>query len=506
MAGLNMIREYLVGLGYKVDVPSAQLATRSLSEVESAVGKFVDSSVVKFAKAGTATAAFFATASIAIAKFTQDVGQADLRNQMMARRLWMNTDAAVAYQKSLDALGASLQDLYLSPELMQRFVALRQETGQLAPPTDFSQVMHGVRDVTFEFQRMRLEASYATYWIGYHLAKDLAGPGGELRDTLSSINDQITKHMPEWTANVAEVLAKVIGIGRSMVWGIQETISGVRDLITEMPHLAAAFGIVAAVGLMVASPFIAATAAVAGLLLLLDDYNRYEHGKDSALPALWKQVDQWRDSLGNNQSIKDFKATLEDTAATVGKLALALASAVVNLAKFTAAFDAWYKNSTGLDAFEAVIGAFSRFFDTVAHGIALLVDFFRLREAIGTGDWAAVQKELSNTTGDLSAIGNNFLYEPPAAKATRQQQASRARSTEKLRDWAGVLGTPLAPNFQFSPVPPSAGSGGGGSTELHLENRPTYYIYGASDAAQTAKLVEERNAGLLMRALQGVTV
>lgn len=215
---LGVIRSYLVSLGYTVDQSSFQQAMKSMGNLQKNVEQFADKSGLKLGQtnkgfqqlkatvaefagttggemiiAGAGVEAFLATVTVAIGKFVTDVAAADLQNQIFARQMWMNVDAARSYQTSLKALGVSLQDLYLSPELMQKFLSLREQAGQITPPADFGNTMKGVRNITFELQRMKLEASYSLQWIGYYLAKDLAGPAGNFATMLKHINDDSPK-------------------------------------------------------------------------------------------------------------------------------------------------------------------------------------------------------------------------------------------------------------------------------------------------------------------------
>jgi hypothetical protein len=141
--------------------------------MDKTVEKFAGNSVKQFALAGSAVASFFVAANIGIAKYMQGLAKADLQNEMFARRMWMSKENAVAYKNTMSALGAELQDLYLSPELLQRYNELRKQAGQMAPPQEYSEQMKKIRDVTFEFQRLKLEATYAMQWIGYYLSKYL---------------------------------------------------------------------------------------------------------------------------------------------------------------------------------------------------------------------------------------------------------------------------------------------------------------------------------------------
>lgn len=112
---IEVIKEFLISLGFQTDSSSLNTARRAMAIAETSVAQFGSTTVTNFAKAETGIVSFVAVASLALAKYMTSLGEADLSNQMLARRFWMSSDAARAYTSSIDALGVSLQDLYLSP-------------------------------------------------------------------------------------------------------------------------------------------------------------------------------------------------------------------------------------------------------------------------------------------------------------------------------------------------------------------------------------------------------
>lgn len=329
---LGVIKEYLVSLGYHVDLPSYNAVQRSMAEADRATGSFAASTMANFDKAGIAVATFVVTANLAIAKFVEQVAGAELNNEIFARQMWMNVDAAVAYRESLKALGTDLNSLYLSPELMEKFLKLRQQTTELAPPSDFGQTEKGVRDVTFEFQRLKLEASYSMYWIGYYIAKDLAGPMGDFRDWFSNFNDWITKTMPIWTKQVADFVAGIAKLGNALYLLVRAPI----DIWNMMGESTQRFiGMMTGAGaalLVFSNPFTAMVASMLLFLGLIDDYYTYEKGGQSALPGLWKQIDAAKKSMQENGAFKAFKDDLDKLAISVGKLAVSLGDLIKQVA------------------------------------------------------------------------------------------------------------------------------------------------------------------------------
>jgi len=319
---LNVIREYLVSLGYRVDMPSFQQAQKSIEQFGQKVSKAATAQELSLAAAGTTAAAYVAfieTATVTVGKFVSQVGQAAIQNEIFAREMWMNYDAAVAYRNSLKALGASLQDLYLSPTLMNQFIQLRQQASQMSVP-GFQDAMKGAQNLTFQFERLKLEASYSIYWIGYYLTKYLAGPIGNAQNWMQKLNDAITKNMPVWTKDVAQVAADVVRLANAISLVGQEAIR-VWDSLGEATKKF--LGMMTGAGALIltlSNPITALIAGMTALLLLVDDYYTYENHGQSALPKLWAWIDQMNKKLQDTGVLKTYRDALEEiSVALVGK-------------------------------------------------------------------------------------------------------------------------------------------------------------------------------------------
>ena len=119
---LNVIKEYLISLGYRVDQHSFNTAMNSITQLSRSINSFVGAAIGRFTSLGLAMSGFSSAFLAVLYQLTIGVANADLQNELFARRMWMAKDAALAYKNSLNALGVTLQDLYLSPELMDKFI------------------------------------------------------------------------------------------------------------------------------------------------------------------------------------------------------------------------------------------------------------------------------------------------------------------------------------------------------------------------------------------------
>ncbi|MFB0841778.1 hypothetical protein [Paenibacillus oleatilyticus] len=318
---IETIKSYLVSLGFNVDPNSYNQATKAIGSVEQGIAKFAGSAVTKFALATTAVVSFVAASSIGIAKFIGDLARADLENEKLARQLWMSKDAAAAYNNTLKAMGVTLQDLYLSPELMRDFQQLNREAKSLRPPTEFAEQMKMVRSIQFEFARMKLEATYALQWIGYYFVKYMEGPMKQIKQTLSEINGVIVKTMPSWTKIIAQVMSWFARMGIAAFRYFKDIARIFNDLGSAIPRNLKLIGAaVAALGVIISTgPFGIITATLLTLILLLDDFYTYLDGGESQFDSFWKKLEDFYNKLKGSGVVDEFKKGWSEAFESISK-------------------------------------------------------------------------------------------------------------------------------------------------------------------------------------------
>jgi hypothetical protein len=296
---LETIKSYLVSLGFKVDTGSYNEATKTMDNAEKSVAKFAGSATAKFAATGVAVATFAVTSTIAIAKFVGGLAQADLANEKLARQMWTSKDAAMSYNNTLKAMGVTLQDLYLSPELMRNFQALRQQANDMRAPDEYGSMMKEIRSIQYEFVRMKLEATYALQWIGYYFIKYMSGPIHDIKKTLSDINGTIIKTMPSWTKVIAQVMSWFARMGITTVRAIKDIIRVFDEIGRNIPKNIKLIGAaISALGLIISTgPIGMLTALFVTLILLLDDFYTYLDGGESQFGPFWAKLIAFFDKL-----------------------------------------------------------------------------------------------------------------------------------------------------------------------------------------------------------------
>lgn len=295
---LNVIKEYLVSLGFKVDTQSYGAMQNAMGNADKTVSGFANNTIKNFSTAGIAVTSFVATATAGIAKFVTDLAKTDLQQEKFARQMWVSKDYATAYNNSLKAMGASLEDLYFSPELMNQFKELRNLSFQMVPPAEYQDQMKYIRSIVFEFTKMKLELTYAAQWIGYYLVKYLEGPLGDLKSFMEDLNKKIQINMPVWTKYVAQFLSWFVRLADAGLHAAS-ALKEVFDAIPSGTKLAGG-AMLGFFTLLKAGPIGWIIAGLTALLLILDDYYTYKKGGKSALESLWKEnkLDSVKDTLG----------------------------------------------------------------------------------------------------------------------------------------------------------------------------------------------------------------
>ncbi|EHL08974.1 hypothetical protein HMPREF0322_00397 [Desulfitobacterium hafniense DP7] len=490
---LNILKEYLVSVGFKVDDASLAAARKAMGSADKAVSGFTDSAVSNFAKAGAGMAAFFATAQLGIAKYVTGLAKADLQNDIFARKMWTTTENAKAYQTALSALDVSLEDLYFSPELMGKYQQLRQEGLNMMVPTDeYKEQMQIIRSVIFEFQRLKQIGSYATQWIGYYLTKYLEGPLGDIKEKFGSLNEMLQEKMPIWTKHIAQVLSWFVRLG-SAAWSIKD-------------GLLAAVAVFAAFKLVNMGPLGALIIGLTTLLLLVDDYKTYSEGGESLFSGFWRGFDdagvnvkKFMDQLKVSEDFREFITSVGDLGGALRDLGIDTMNALDKLAQL-----AGYENFGSL--LENNIIKSLRMMGGLIQAIVYELNAaILLIEALGKsfkGDFSGW-----SSWWDMTKKGWNSLFDGLFGEDSWLGRAFNPKEDTSSYNSEGVK--------QFMDGYSNSGNASGipyvyPQNTTTVNNRPeiksTYNIYGAPQPEAFAKTADRTLTALLIRANRGVIV
>lgn len=244
---LDVIKSYLVSLGFTVDQPELNKFNQALRNIAVQVERVTTGTpfgmVSLFAKAGVAVTGVLATIAAGTVGLMDHVAQSDLGFQLYARRMFMTTNAAKTLKIATDALGVSLEDIVWGPkELQERFGTLTADQGRMQGGLggDFEQQMRMIRDVRFEFTRLEVELQYLSMGVVKSLSKALFGDEGSLLKQLRGFNEWFQGHLPEISDEIANRLAPILrDMGHILkdLWEIASQIP-VRKIADDLVYMA----------------------------------------------------------------------------------------------------------------------------------------------------------------------------------------------------------------------------------------------------------------------------
>jgi mRNA-degrading endonuclease YafQ of YafQ-DinJ toxin-antitoxin module len=451
-------------------------AQNTIVEVEKTIGRVSVSYLRAFIIAESIVVSFVQTTSIALAKFMDNLAQTQIRNEMFARQMYTTVDNATAVTNSLHAMGRSLEELYLSPELIKQFQQLRNEAFQLRPPIEYNAYMKQIRSVTFEFARLKLELTYLGQWVGYYLYKYLEPFISKFKAGMQSLNDNLTKNMPHWANEIAKVLAVVGRLGFALLTYYETLIKIFNAIPTQIKVLGGVFA--GFFTLLKMGPIGWMIAGLTSLLLLIDDYTTYESGGKSAFAGLWEQFDSLKQGLKDNGMMDSFKKDFKDLGDNVGNVVDNLKELIKQLGIL----------SESLGILELIKGVFQILFKLFNCILVVITDvvkslgfFIKTISDLLKGDFVGALKDFTK--------GSKSLFEPfddvihamadnmPLQRRQKNNQQSNLNS--KVFEWGSIAGSHP---YAYPQITPQA-------FRQNVEQNNTYHIYGSSDPSATATAV-----------------
>ncbi len=356
----NILKEFLVSLGFEVDEGAYQAASRKVKAFEEKAAKMTEAIGKNAEKGAKVTVAALSSMTAGVAAYVAGVAKADLETEKFARRMWMTEENARSLQNSLAAMGESMDSIYdvaANPELRMRFLRLRSDAAKLEGGAEIDEGLKKLRDVQFEFQRLQLLLRYMGRYIAYYLGKYLEGPLSRIQAKLKSINDNGRNVAEEWGAKVAQVFSWILRLVLAGVEGAGDLIDMIQRLPAEMQLAMAA---IAALGFTALNPFTLMIAAIGAVLLLLDDFYTWKRGGKSLLGDTWSQLDQLDFGSKSFQSIQKLLGNTGNLFDTLGEKWKALNETV--------------KEKTGFTILENALLGVDTVVSTIADGLAFIVE------------------------------------------------------------------------------------------------------------------------------------
>ena len=435
----EVIQEYLVGLGAKIDKPGFGQAEATIKSLDRTVETSTGHMAANFARASAMIGTAIAGVTASVFGLMKSAASQDLAMQKLSRQMMVGKDAAWTMKAATDALGESIQDIMLTPELMERFNKLAADGQKMKVGGDFAETMRGFRDLMFEFTRLKQEASYAMTWVGYYLMKYLNRPLAEAREKFHSFNDMFVKNMSVWTEKAARMLVYIINVGRHFLTLIVDVGKALWRMWESFPKgvKIAAAAIAGLTLVMRANPLTRMMLLVGSLLLLIDDYYGHMEGKQSAFGEYWDKLNEYIDTakkkwdefsgtvLGffdrveSSSALNDFLDVIKEIGRALWDLATTCVDAWIDQAKLLyesmekhGAIDGLSKSVEKLwGMFMSVLGAVKgliRWFGRLLNEVRRTKEYHELIDAVG--ELWGVLTDTFNVILDLINIAFSGLF------------------------------------------------------------------------------------------------
>lgn len=298
MALKGVIKEYLVSLGFNVNKNSLSDALDTVNFGTDKMVSMVSKMTSSLAKGTVGIITLVSSAVVAVGKLIVSVADADMQMQNAANSMWMNVDAYRVTEDAVTSLGYSMNELSTiarNPELTARFKELVSLGQQTSAPKELDSMLKKVRDVTFEFDKMKVIAKNGVRQIVYYFMKYLGVDIDEIRAKLSNFNKFLQENLPKISAVIAKVLYYIYRIGKAIAYVIglgAKLISGAYNFMKKFPATFKVFiGVIGAILLTINPILTIILAGLSAIVLLIDDYMTWKRGGKSFFGDKWQGVE-----------------------------------------------------------------------------------------------------------------------------------------------------------------------------------------------------------------------
>ena len=307
MPGENTLEEYLVKIGWDLDEIGFNAANEKLNEFASGIVKKSGTAVQSAVKAGGIVLDIILSVNDATWNLLTTTAKLDLQTETMARRMWTTERNARSLSSSLNALGMSYEELfYTTPEQFNRFLELNQLGKTLEAPEQLDVTLKKIRDIQFEFSKLKQIAFYGTRWVVYYLGEYLGADIDEVIGKLKSFNKWLIDNLSEITRKIAYVLSVFYRLGKTGYQAIKIIATGIIDLFdnvdTSTWKMVAT--ITAAVIALKTGPIGLLISTIAIILLLLEDFFVWQKGG--------KSLFDWSDAVDTVEDLKQSFSDIKD--------------------------------------------------------------------------------------------------------------------------------------------------------------------------------------------------
>lgn len=385
------LKDYLVKIGWDLDESGFKNATNKIASIKGKLDK------VKGIKDGFKVASDVILSSLkvvneAILDVVESTALLDYETEKQARLWWVSEQQARSYQTALNALGETNADLLtMTNEQYRRLYELNQLGRSLEAPKELDDFLLLVRDINFEFSKLKVEFEYGKRWVAYFLGQFIGPDAMKVRDFLKRANNYIQENLPKIAEKVARFFEIFYRLGKAALVVAKSLYSTVESFFRFL-NLSVPQGIALVSGfflLLKTGPIGWFIAALTTLLLLIDDYMTWQRGGISAFD--WSGFDSKFKSIKGD--ISDIKSDFQDIVDFVYQI-----FNKVNIGNV--AVELFKEGVSGIYSFTSLIAddfdRIGRVIDGIQNG-----DLFSAFKDFNLGDW------FNKRTNDVKDFYNN---------------------------------------------------------------------------------------------------
>lgn len=365
-----------------------------------------------------------------LVKYLNDLAKHDIEYEKLSRQLWTTKENAKEVDMALKTMGATMQDLWLSPTLLKQFNQLRKDSKELKLPKEYTDNLKIVQGIGLEFKRLRQLGQLAFQWIGNYILKYAAGPLKEIKQGMKDFNNWFIKNIP----GIAKQIGIPIGI---LIRGISDIIQLFALIIKTSP-----FGQLIKWINSLPEPVKNTMREISILiqpllfiLALLDDVMTYFKGGKSLTGTFVDKVAKAFDGMGQKiKNVIDWFKKLKDE--------------ILNssLVKWIESVGQWIEN----------------IWQIIQNGIKIIKDLL-------TGDFKGLLGDINVKVKDFSNPNMNKIVSSYATSNTSNVSKTTTQN----------------------------------SNNNTVKNENKIYVYGSGDANSTGKAVNKNLNGITLRTVQG---
>lgn len=490
---LKGFKEKTLGINDKFSA-TAELATKKIGGLKNGIGGLIK-------KGGPALKGFSITAIASIAaivavvlalivaikkvgEYLNKLANEDIEYEKLSRQLWTTKDTAKEVSQALDLLGASMEDLWLSPTLLKQFNQLRQDSSQLRLPPEFSENLKLVQGLGLEFKRFQQLLSMLFQWIGHYILEYLAGPLAEVKGDMGDLNGWLIQNIPK----VAKVIGTLIGgflrlvfvVGKviwmfwkviSPVFKFLKLIGSVFDIIDKAPDR------VKKTANLIVGYIIAMTAPFLLVIAVIDDFLTYLRGGESVIGDI---IDGF--SGDGSEAIDKIKQKFELLKIVFG----------LGISFFR---DKWQSfGGEGSDSIGGILEGFYELKETFADGMSYI-----------TGEWDDYWERASEALDKIEDKAREVWGKVREWSKNKLDEGKEffGEFGEKVVSFADDYGNGSRGVESKSYLTNSSNTSHNTTNSNSVSNANTINVYG-TEAESTSRAIDRRLQGITVRNMQGV--